>query len=185
MKRLAIPSAFHEVLGETQELSALAGLGLTVLFLGGAIGWAALPSLSAVEGWRAALALLLILDIIAGCAANFTRGTNDFYAARPVHRIGFIAVHVHLPVVLALTGLPLVPGLLVWAWTIAGAFVINALDGRSSQVPVAGVLLVVGLGAAPLVGPWEPWALAVAQLFLVKVLYAFAVNHYPTHRSQG
>ena len=132
-----------------------------------------------------ALALLLILDIIAGCAANFTRGTNDFYAARPAHRIGFIAIHIHLPVVLALAGLPLVPGLLVWAWTIAGAFLVNALNGRSSQVPVAGVLVAVGLGAAPLIGPWEPWALAVAQLFLVKVLYAFAVNHYPTNRSQG
>lgn len=182
MKRFSIPSAFHEVLGETQDAPTLVAVGLTAVLLGGALGWAAWPNLAEVEAWRRVLALLLILDIAAGCAANFTRGTNDFYAARPAHRIGFIAIHVHLPAVLALAGLPLLAGLLVWAWTVAGALVVNALKGKSSQVVAAGALLAAGLGLAPLLGPWEPWALAVAQLFMVKVLYAFAVNHYP---SQG
>jgi hypothetical protein len=184
MRRFSIPSAFHEVLGETQDASALVSVGLSAGLLAGALSWAAWPGLAELEGWRRILVLLLIMDIAGGVAANFTRGTNDFYAARPAHRIGFIAIHFHLPAVVALAGLPLVPGLLVWAWTIGGAFVVNALKGRPSQVVVAGALVAVGLGVAPLLGPWQPWALAVAQLFLVKVLYAFAVNHYPTKGSQ-
>lgn len=174
---IKIPSLLHEVLGERQSRSGLVLVGLLSAAL--ALLW--LPAI-AHQGdlalWRKVLAGLLLLDIAAGAAANLTAGTNAFYASRPAHRWGFIAIHIHLPLMATLLGLPLAPYLLVWAYTIAAAVVVNLLQGHPAQRLVAGGLLCLGLMALPLLA-LDGLGMAASLLFLFKVAYAFAVNHAP------
>ncbi|MCH8531348.1 MAG: hypothetical protein LAT65_10895 [Saccharospirillum sp.] len=173
-----IPASLKEVLGARQSAGAL--LCIALLTVLAAIIWnhSMGPDSGSVGMWRLVLAWLLMLDIAAGAVANFTPGTNAFYAERPVWRWGFIAIHVHLPVVGWLLGLPLAPLLWVWGYTIMAACLVNLCHGRRWQPVLAGSLLCAGaLGTALL--SLSPWLLSLALLFMIKVLYAFAVNHYP------
>ncbi len=93
---VTIPAWLHDVFGERQNIAELTS---TVCFAGVVTALLALEAPApweTVSPWRMWLALVIIFDVAAGCAANFTRGTNDFYAARPRNRWLFIAIHVHL-----------------------------------------------------------------------------------------
>ncbi|MBL8967931.1 MAG: hypothetical protein JNG85_13065 [Spirochaetaceae bacterium] len=178
MRTIKIPSALHEVLGERQSVKELLLLLAGTVAGVAALGFFAWPFLGTLPAWRGWLVGLLGADIVAGSLANFSRGTNDHYAARPMQRLVFIAIHVHLPLLALLAGQDPLGPLLVWAWTIGGALLVNARMGKADQVPLAGTLLAVGILLAVLVPGMEPWLRAISALFLLKVLYAFAVNHY-------
>lgn len=175
---IPIPRFLHEVLGEAQspgELAAIlgAGVGLPVLVA------AAFPELTAgLPGWRSALAYLLIADIGAGCVANFTQGTSNYYAARPRERLIFIAVHVHPLILAGLLGTGFGGAFLAWAYTTLGALGVNALHGRRRQPFAAGALLTAGVVVITMGAGLPTPLLAVALLFMIKVLVAFAVDHY-------
>lgn len=172
---IKIPSLLHEVLGERQSLGGLAIVALVSVAL--AVLWLpAIGDMADLALWRRVLAGLLLLDIAAGAAANLTAGTNDFYARRPAHRWGFIAIHVHLPALAALLALPLAPYALVWGFTIGAAIVVNLLNGHALQRLVAGGFLCLGLTVLPLL-PLEGLGMAASALFLFKVVYAFGVDH--------
>jgi hypothetical protein len=173
MSSLRIPSALHEVLGERQSRLALALIAAAAAVPVLAVA----PALADVPVWRAVLAALLVADIGAGAIANLTRGTTDFYAARPRLRWVFIAVHVHLPLVALLLDLALTPALIAWAATIVAATVVNLLVRHPEQRVVAGLLLAVILCGLPLLPDQSPTLLVVSALFATKVAYAFAVDH--------
>ncbi|MBN1236848.1 MAG: hypothetical protein JXB36_00030 [Gammaproteobacteria bacterium] len=178
---IRIPLPFHEAFGEKQSLLEIV---LVLLFgIGGTAAMAVLQpdALSGLSTWRVVLALVLVFDVLAGCLANFTRGTNDYYSARPVARWIFIAVHVHLPLIALLLGTPLTPALIVWGYTIAGALLVNALRQNARQVFVAATLLGTGLLMVQFLR-LDTFMTVVAALFLVKVQYGFAVDHSRTHR---
>lgn len=175
---IPIPKALHEVLGETQSRTSLLLVVTTVVI---AMALWARPILG-VEGvglWRRVLALLLFMDVAAGAVANLTEGTNRFYAARPAHRWGFIALHFHLLIFAALLDLPLLPFALIWAYVIGATVVLNVLAGYKEQRVLAGGLVATGLMALPLL-PLDPLGLVVSALFLFKLCYAFAVDHTAT-----
>lgn len=178
MKLVSIHRHLQDVFGEAQrppELIAIALFGLAVPL---AIVVASPELLASVSSWRAGLALLLVLDIAAGCVANFTRGTSDFYAARPRNRWVFIAIHVHIVAVAALLNLDLAASIAVWGFTIAGAILVNLLAGKPSQTFAGGLLLAIGLAGIALWPGLSPLMTAVCALFMLKVLYSFAVDHY-------
>ncbi len=179
---IRVPAVLHDVFGERQspgEIVAVLGVGLAVasaLFL-------AFPTwTSGLPWWRSLLAFLLCFDVAAGSVANFTRGTNDYYSQRPGHRWIFIAIHVHLPMIAWLLSVDLLPAILAWAYTIAGAAIVNGLHGRSRQTFVAAVLWVLGLTLVIGFGGFTTPSLIIAVLFLTKVLYAFSVDHYRVDR---
>ncbi len=172
------PPALHDVFGESpsaREIVAVLAFGLGVaawLMLGLHAGHATLP------WWRWAIAALVITDIAAGCVANFTRSTNDFYAARPRKRWVFIAVHGHVLALAAALGADLGLALAVWAYTVAAAAVVNLLAGTTTQSFVAGLLLAVGLVWIPQCRGLAAPLLVAYSLFVLKVVYAFAVDHH-------
>lgn len=173
MRTLRIPSAMHDVFGERQSVASL-----TLITLAMPIAViATLPALGAVEPWRAAIAALLIADIAAGAVANFTTGTNDHYAASARRRRVFLAVHVHLPAVALLLGLPLVPALVAWALTIAAGTIVVLLQHSPLQRPAAGFGLVVVIGLTAALAGSSPMLLFVTALFAIKVVLSFAVDH--------
>lgn len=170
-----IPTHLQDVFGEASSPLEIAatlvfGLGAAVLLVGGlntvGLAW-----------WRTALVWVLVADIAAGCVANFTPSTNAFYAARPLNRWVFIALHVHVVVVAWALDVAVGAALAVWAYTILGAVLVNLLRGRRAHVFVAGLLLAVGLGWTPLTPGVPPALVVVFELFLLKVLFAFAVDH--------
>jgi ribosomal protein S18 acetylase RimI-like enzyme len=177
------PACLHDVFGETPDVGelaivALAGIGGASLLLAGS-------SLDALGLARGLLAWLLLADVAAGCIANFTRSTNDYYAARPGHRWIFIAVHVHLLALGWLLGELTASVVGLWAYVIVGAAIVNALAGRAGQVFVGGTSLMLGLVAVQLAPDVSPAMRGAAALFSVKVLYAFAVDHYAHARTHG
>ncbi|WP_152395989.1 hypothetical protein [Paenibacillus guangzhouensis] len=178
MTQIRIPSFLHDVFGEQQSIGSI----VSILLFGGLLTTALyviFPDLTDdLPLWRSALALLLIFDIFAGCVANFTASTSNFYASRRTNRIVFIAIHFHIVIVALLLNTNIWHAIGVWAYTIAGAFIVNALIGKASQRFVAGILLSMGLGGIPLLPSMQPYMLTISLLFLLKVLYSFAVDHY-------
>lgn len=176
MRQISMPSWLHEALGKEQSAFSLVAIfGFGVLATLAVV--MADASLRTLVPWRLLLAALLIFDIAAGCVANFTPGTNHYYAQRPRGRWLFIAVHIHLPAVAVLAGWPMVPTLAIWAWTIAAAALVNAMRGHRLQAMVAGLSIASGLAVVPIIAATSPGLLIVGPLFLLKVAYAFAVDH--------
>ncbi|WP_017154609.1 hypothetical protein [Bacillus bingmayongensis] len=186
MKQIRIPSFLHDVFGEKQSIESI----LTILLFGGLLTVALylrFPELTDnLPIWRSTLALLLIFDIFSGCVANFTDGTSNFYAARKKNRIVFIAIHFHIILVALLLHTNIWYSIGVWAYTITGTFIVNALIEKHSQRFIAGLLLSVGLGLIPMLPDIQSYMLIIYLLFMLKVLFSFAVNHYgKTSNSAG
>ncbi|UYN82942.1 MAG: hypothetical protein KIT89_09510 [Microcella sp.] len=173
MRTFRIPSALHDVFGERQSAASLTliALAMPVAVL------AALPAFLTVEPWRAVLAGLLVADIAAGAIANFTRSTNDHYAASALRRTVFLVVHVHIFVVALLLDLPIIPALVAWALTIAAATAVVLLKATGLQRPVAGMGVVVVLGATAMTPEATMVLLFMTALFAIKVVLAFAIDH--------
>jgi hypothetical protein len=175
---IRMPSYLHDVFGESQTIGEL----LTILFFGTGLAtflFFAFPKMTyGLPLWRSIIAYLLVLDIFAGCAANFTRSTNNYYAVRSKQRLVFIAVHVHILIVAWLLEMELYNAIIVWGYTIAGALVVNACKGNQFQKFVAGVLLVLGIATTVLGTETPGYFLVISLLFMVKVMFAFAVDHY-------
>lgn len=177
-QHVRIPSFLHDVFGEKQTVGAIAAILMFGALLTAAL-WLRFPQLTDhLPLWRSALALLLIFDIFAGSVANFTTSTSNYYAARKSNRIVFIAVHVHIVMVALLLNTNIGFAVTVWAYTIAGAFVVNALIGKQSQLFVAGLLLCTGFGGMSLLPDAEPYMRITGMLFMLKVMFGFAVDHY-------
>lgn len=178
MKPMRIHPFWHDIFGERPT-----GVSILAIVLFGALLtvalYAAFPGMThGLPVWRAALALLLIFDIFAGCIANFSVSTSNYYAARSAKRIAFIAIHGHVVLVALLLYSDIGYSIGIWAYTIAGAFAVNALSGKLSQRFVAGLLLSAGLGSMPMLPGIEPYTLIVGMLFMLKVMFGFAVDHY-------
>ena len=177
MKPIPIPSFLHDVFGEEQSFAELLiivafGVGATSVAV-----WA-YPEIFDLPLWRSILALLLILDIAAGCVANFTRGTNDFYAARPKNRWVFIAIHFHVVVIGWLLGVGMEPALWITGYTLVSAAAVNLMKGRDIQTLLGGLLMSAGVFALLLIPAAPPLLAAVGALFMIKVIFSFAVDHH-------
>ena len=171
-REFAVPSALHEALGKRQTTGAIAAIIAAVMaFL---LLWG--PELFSASGWRHWMAALLAIDIVAGAVANFTRGTNDFYMQRPLHRWGFIAIHVHILLIGWLLGWDIAPVFWVWFGTILGASIVNLTGNKPF---IGGLFLAIGLMALPILG-LGGLEFCLSAAFFLKVTYSFAVNHYAT-----
>lgn len=182
MRTIRIPRFLHEVLGEEQgalEIALVALGGLTA-----AAAFAALAPVGTAAAVARLFAIILAADLGAGAIANFTRGTSDYYALRPRLRWVFIAIHAHLPLIALLIGADLGSSAAVWAYTIAAASAVN-LSAPPRHIALAGAFVAVGTALIGVLA-WESQAQRLAAgLFLVKVAYAFAVDHYAAGRSAG
>ncbi|PKF56324.1 hypothetical protein CW748_10215 [Alteromonadales bacterium alter-6D02] len=184
MKYFKMPEFLFEVFGESQSLLEISCTAIFAL-----VGCYFIYSISDIplNSWQAIIAFMLIADVLAGCIANFTRGTNSFYSKRPTNRLIFIAIHVHLLVIAWLLSEPMNSALIVWSYTIVCAFVVNALKGDFVQVFIAANLMCYGIFLLVYLA-LPTWFFIVATFFMIKVLFSFAVDHYErfsTASSQG
>jgi len=177
LRTIPMPKFLHEVFGEQQSITEI------LIILGFAIIGSLFIYINFLQcnvdivTWRLALAFILIADILAGCLANFSRGTNSFYAQRPNNRLIFIAIHIHILVVAWLMQVDMPEAILVWAITIASALFINSLIRHPLQLIIAAALL--ALSILILLQLSQPtWFIAVSLFFMIKVMFSFSVDHY-------
>ena len=177
MKEINIAKGLHDVFGEKQTVVELV---CTVIFAWGGTLLIYLflyrPNVQETN-WMTLLGFVLVLDVLAGCVANFTHGTNQFYSQRPKNRLVFIVVHVHLLAIAWLLSAPFQFAVLVWSYTIVSALLINHLRGYRLQVFGGALLMCCGFLGLLLL-PVATWFLAVSLFFMMKVIFSFAVDHY-------
>jgi len=177
---VAIYPCLHEIFGVESTWAEI------VVVLSLALGMTCTHALTVsvdASRWRYWLGLLLAGDVYAGCIANFTQGTNNHYASSAWRRWVFISVHWHLIGVFVL-----------WRTASDGSFfaclVVNVLvlvaasitnltpKARGAQRFAGGVCMVTGVFFLMVVQPVPPEIMPVAVMFLLKVAFAFAVDHY-------
>ncbi|MCU8113100.1 hypothetical protein M2G64_04130 [Vibrio vulnificus] len=118
MAEIPIPKSLHEVLGEKQSLLEIVSI-FAFAFVGSAAIYGVLYRPSSPEvTWQVAMGFILIVDVLAGCVANFTRGTNLYYASRRSSRFMFIAIHFHVIAIAWLLGESILLAWMVWIYTI-------------------------------------------------------------------
>lgn len=180
-REVRVPAGLHEVLGKYQTrwqiaLIAAAGVAITTLTVVRAF---TLNDFAGLPWWRGALAILIVFDVAAGCVANLTPGTSNYYAARPRLRYLFYSVHIHLIALAALLGVGFWSAVAVTAYTVAASLFVNALPVRQSQLLLAGVTFVTGVSLQLTMLSGLPLVLRVtAVLFLFKLVLSFSVDHY-------
>lgn len=178
MNRIKVPKFFHDILGEeTQPIALGLILSVTALVMG---------YLTMSEGnifisaglFKGLLGFILLADIIAGTVANFSAGTNDFYARRSKNRWAFIAVHIQPLLIAWLLGFSVTHAALLWIFVILSAVIVNALMGKAHQRIVAGALMSLGVFIALNLYGAESMSMQVMAVFyVIKVVFSFGVDH--------
>ena len=181
MKTFMVPKSLHEVFGEQQTWLEVTGVVLFALVGSGLIYGLLYTPVAELSVWRSVIAWLLIADILAGCIANFSRGTSQFYAARPSGRWLFIAIHFHLIAVAWLLGEAVLPVSYIWVFTILAAIVVNLLQSHRYQLFIAANLVVYGLILIVALA-LPSWLMLVSILFMLKVVFSFGVDHFAHER---
>ncbi len=180
MKYFKTPTFLFDVFGEKQTVLEVS---CTVLFA--LLGSWMIYSVADIrlDSWKAVVAYLLIADILAGCIANFSVGTNAFYSKRPKNRLIFIAIHVHIIVVAWLLSEPIANALIVWGYTIMSAFLVNWLNGKVTQRFIAANLMCYGIFLLIYLS-LPMWFLMVSVFFMIKVVFSFSVNHFHAQNTE-
>ena len=181
MKTLKVPKMLHDVLGEETTLLNILLIALLTVFIMAALLLRSSETFAEAGLIKGGIAFLLIADIIAGAIANFTKGTNDFYAQRPLNRWIFIAIHVQ-PLLLAwLLKSSLMEAFVIWITVIVSASITNLLSGRSFQRVVGAFFMGIGVFLVLALTQNDDIVLLTANLFFViKVVFSFSVNHEST-----
>ncbi|WP_104402643.1 hypothetical protein [Vibrio penaeicida] len=179
MTSFQVHPSLHEVLGEEQTYFEVACIALFAT-LGTWLIYTSyyFPNIAEGRGLIATIVgFIIVADVLAGCIANFSRGTNNYYASKPKARIVFIISHVHILLIAWLLEGPLIEAGIVWAFTIGFATVVNRFAGSSYQTFIGATVMCVGLLLLPLL-QLPNWMAIVSALFMLKVVYSFGVNHY-------
>jgi hypothetical protein len=180
MKYFKTPESLFEVLGEKQTVLEVSCILLFALF-----GSLIIYNEAEIQfdHWRSVIAYILIADVLAGCIANFSFGTNEFYAQRPKSRLIFIAIHIHILLIAWLLAEPMESALIIWGFTIGSAFIVNAFHGKSIQLFIAANLMCYGVFLLIYLS-LPSWFLMVSMFFMIKVLFSFSVDHFPKQRNR-
>jgi hypothetical protein len=173
----------HLLHGETPTRNGLMliyGTGIVVGIMVGFVAWQ-----TRNLHWLAWLFLVeMALDIGGGVVANLTRSTSAYYATRPRWvSVVFLLVHfVHpLVIVLALASDGSTPalawGIFVYGYALFAGNVVLALRAYAEVRVVAISLLALGISAQILLITSNVLLLALGTLYLIKLIYAFALDH--------
>lgn len=185
LRPLTLPPFLHEVFGEQTTPLEVVLILTSGLLLPLCIVFVHPATFDGLPFWKSLLAGLLMLDITAGCVANFSRGTSNHYALRPAQRQVFMAIHVHLLALALLLEASFPFALMVWIYTLLGVQLVNRLIGSPLQVFVAGVWTVWGISGMLLTSGVEPALMLMGMLFLFKVVFSFGVDHHHAFCKEG
>ena len=128
---------------------------------------------------------ILALDIGGGVVANFTTGTNNYYAESLRKRYLFVLFHLLQPSILIwIFPSELIAILGVSLFTLTSAIIVLYIKKQYSQRIVAVTLLLLSLILSTLLNYSVPLTKMIMQLFSVKLILAFSVNWTPSDRDE-
>ena len=173
---LQMPKFLHELFGKRTTKVGLTIVLLCCLVLSSLLLVHTYNEWYELAAWKKILLILLTLDITGGVVANLTKATNEYYQASRKARLIFIAIHVQ-PLLLGWLLGNFLLAVIVWVSTITAALIITNLEGKGVQ-RTAGMALAL-LGTCFLLVMAEPhFALnTLLALYVVKLVFSFAVNH--------
>ena len=120
---------------------------------------------------------ILALDIGGGVVANFTSGTNDYYAESLRKRYLFVLFHLIQPSLLIwIFPSELLAILGVTLFTLTSSIIVLCLKSPNNQRIIAVTLLLLSLILATLLNFTDPLAQLIMQFFSIKLILAFSVN---------
>lgn len=173
--KIKVHRFFHELFGqETTTLDLLAIIISSVSFAG----------LTLILKWDADLSvikktllIILALDIGGGVIANFTNGTNNYYAESISKRYLFVLFHLAQPSLLIwIFPSELLAILGVTLFTLTSSIIVLRLKSPNNQRIIAVTLLLLSLILATLLNYTDPLAQLIMQFFSIKLILAFSVN---------
>lgn len=175
---IKVPKFFHDILGEETHGYAIGLIAVTTALIMGCLMLLDGEMFVASGTIAGIIAFILLSDIIAGTVANFTKGTNNFYAKRALNRWIFIAIHVQPVIISWLLDFNMTHAITIWLYTILAASVVNICSGKSYQREVAGTLMALGIFLSVVLYEGVSMvALTMGIFFSIKVIYSFAVDH--------
>ena len=175
---IKVPKFFHDILGEETRGYAIGLITLTTALIMGYLMVEEGELFVASGTIAGVIGFILLADIIAGTVANFTKGTNNFYAKRALNRWIFIAIHVQPVIISWLLGFNMTHAIIVWLFTILAAVIVNLMMGKSYQREVAGTFMALGIFLSVVLYMGVSMvALTMGIFFSIKVIYSFAVDH--------
>jgi membrane glycosyltransferase len=136
-----------------------------------------LNSNSAALATKAIVLIILALDIGGGVVANFTTGTNNYYAESLQKRYLFVIFHLLQPSVLIwIFPNELLAILGVSIFTLTSSLIVLNIKKNYNQRIIAVTLLLLSLILSTILNYTDPLAQVIMQLFSVKLILAFSVN---------
>ncbi len=136
-----------------------------------------LNSNSAALATKAIVLIILALDIGGGVVANFTTGTNNYYAESLQKRYLFVVFHLLQPSVLIwIFPNELLAILGVSIFTLTSSLIVLNIKKNYNQRIIAVTLLLLSLILSTILNYTDPLAQVIMQLFSVKIILAFSVN---------
>jgi hypothetical protein len=126
---------------------------------------------------------ILALDIAGGVVANFTRGTNNYYAESLQKRYLFVLFHLLQPSILIwIFPNELLAVLGVSIFTLISSIIVLNVKKHYNQRIIAVTLLLFSLILSTLFNYTDPLTKMIMQLFSIKLILAFCVNWSSTDK---
>jgi hypothetical protein len=120
---------------------------------------------------------ILALDIGGGVVANFTTGTNFYYAESLRKRYLFVLFHLLQPSILIwIFPSELLAILGVTLFTLTSSIIVLRLKSPNNQRIIAVTLLLLSLILSTLLNYNDPLAKLIMQFFSIKLILAFSVH---------
>ena len=120
---------------------------------------------------------ILALDIAGGVVANFTTGTNNYYAESLRKRYLFVLFHLLQPSILIwIFPSELLAILGVSLFTLTSSIIVLNVKKQYNQRIVAVTLLLLSLILSTLLNYTDTLTQMIMQLFSIKLILAFSVN---------
>lgn len=178
MKKIKVPKFFHELFGKEQYAFEVTLVTLFTIVSTGVVGYLTRNDWSEYNVFQIIVLLVLFVDIAGGVIANLTMGTDQHYHDHSKGRLIFIAIHIQ-PIILALVlSSNLLFAIGLWAYTMISVLIVNKLHGHVYQRSIAGTFLTTGLIGLYLLGSGLSQVVFIIYLmYLIKVIYSFAVHH--------
>ena len=138
-----------------------------------------------ISNFKLVILTILALDIGGGVVANFTTGTNNYYAESLRKRYLFVLFHLLQPSILIwIFPSELIAILGVSLFTLTSSIIVLNIKKQYNQRIVAITLLFFSLILSTLLNYSDPLTKMIMQLFAVKLILAFSVNWTPSDRDE-
>ena len=130
-----------------------------------------------ISNFKLIILTILALDIAGGVVANFTTGTNNYYAESLRKRYFFVLFHLLQPSILIwIFPSELLVILGVSLFTLTSSIIVLNVKKQYNQKIVAITLLLLCLILSTLLNYTDTLSQMIMQLFSIKLILAFSVN---------